>query len=543
MILKNTSLGKKLLFSFIIISIFAAIAGIVGMVGVDNLFESSNTFVNNKFPGQKALLRMKAVLTRTRITERNFLIRDLPKDEIAHQFENYKTLFEKYQAEAEKYNVLEKEKGEDALWLKYKENFKIFKSNFDAFINMADKYYNTENLSLIEKEDLFRKMQSMALNENRKSFQSIEKAIDELTEYNEKLAKEEIEKTDNTADKIKRIIIIITVVIFALAVLFGIYISNVIIKKPVKKIVDILGKIKDGDLSIKINSETKDEIGMIFDDLKKLAEVRRDEIEKLLERAKTLRQASGDLLDLSNLIDSSSKDLVKKINSSVNSNEEISMNINSISTASEEMTSTIKEISRNAVVASNISMGAQEKANISDKFMNQLESGALEIGKIIKIITAIAEQTNLLALNATIESARAGEYGKGFAVVANEVKDLAKESSKSTEEITSQIKMIQDLSGNSVSSLRQITTGIQEINNVIGTIASAIEEHTVTTSEINKNLVEVDKRMNIILDSNNGILNTANKYGELSGQLKEASVKLQTMSNSIEEELEKNYIL
>ena len=111
-----------------------------------------------------------------------------------------------------------------------------------------------------------------------------------------------------------------------------------------------------------------------------------------------------------------------------------------------------------------------------------------EIGEVVKVITSIAQQTNLLALNATIEAARAGEAGKGFAVVANEVKELAKETAKATEDISRKIKAIQTDTEGAVSAIAHIATIIGQINDIQTTIASAVEEQSVTTNEISRNL-------------------------------------------------------
>jgi methyl-accepting chemotaxis protein len=125
--------------------------------------------------------------------------------------------------------------------------------------------------------------------------------------------------------------------------------------------------------------------------------------------------------------------------------------------------------------------------------VGKLGDSSAEIGQVIKVITSIAQQTNLLALNATIEAARAGEAGKGFAVVANEVKELAKETARATEDISRKIEAIQNDTKSAVSAIGQIALVINQINDISNTIASSVEEQTATTTEIGRNVTEAAK--------------------------------------------------
>ncbi|MBV8840070.1 MAG: methyl-accepting chemotaxis protein [Alphaproteobacteria bacterium] len=168
--------------------------------------------------------------------------------------------------------------------------------------------------------------------------------------------------------------------------------------------------------------------------------------------------------------------------------EEASTNVQTVASAAEEMTSSVQEIGRQVQESSRIASEAVAQAKKTDARINALSQAAGRIGDVVKLITAIAEQTNLLALNATIEAARAGEAGRGFAVVASEVKQLASQTAKATEEIGSQIGAMQSATNESVSAIKEIGGTIGRISEIAATIAAAVEEQGAATSEIARNV-------------------------------------------------------
>ncbi|MBF0492233.1 MAG: hypothetical protein HQM15_05580 [Deltaproteobacteria bacterium] len=173
--------------------------------------------------------------------------------------------------------------------------------------------------------------------------------------------------------------------------------------------------------------------------------------------------------------------------------EQVSKNVQTVATGVEQMNLTIKEIAKNTGDGTQVAGDAVKAAEETNRTISKLGKSSAEIGSVLNVIASIAEQTNLLALNATIEAARAGEAGKGFAVVANEVKELAKQTGKATEEIGQKIGVIQSDTGAAVRSIQQITTIIGKINDIQNTIASAIEEQSATANEMSRNVMEAAK--------------------------------------------------
>jgi methyl-accepting chemotaxis protein len=165
-----------------------------------------------------------------------------------------------------------------------------------------------------------------------------------------------------------------------------------------------------------------------------------------------------------------------------------STNVQSVALATDEMTASIHEISRQVEDSSRIAEDAVQQANRADANITELSQAAARIGDVVKLITAIAEQTNLLALNATIEAARAGEAGRGFAVVAQEVKALAAQTAKATDEIGTQISGMQTATLQSVSAMKEIGGTITRISGISSAIAAAIEEQSAAVKDISQNI-------------------------------------------------------
>lgn len=168
--------------------------------------------------------------------------------------------------------------------------------------------------------------------------------------------------------------------------------------------------------------------------------------------------------------------------------DKASGNVQSIAAGIEEFLASVNEISRQVVEASAISQQAEKEAQNSTQIVTSLAEAASEIENVVKLISDIAEQTNLLALNATIEAARAGEAGKGFAVVASEVKSLATQTSKATDEIGQRISRVQASTGEAVEAIQLISDTIVKINEITITISSAVEEQSATTGEMSSSM-------------------------------------------------------
>ncbi len=210
--------------------------------------------------------------------------------------------------------------------------------------------------------------------------------------------------------------------------------------------------------------------------------------EGLLSLAGSLSQTSDTMDGKSQSVATAVEQMSSNMNTVASAMEEFSINIGTVASSTEEMSATVNEISMNASKAREITGLAVESAGAASHRVNDLGTAAREINKVTEVITAISSQTNLLALNATIEAARAGEAGRGFAVVANEIKELAQQTARATEDIRTKIQGIQNVTGTTVHEIQQISRVINDVNAIVTTIAAAVEEQSVTTREITQSL-------------------------------------------------------
>jgi methyl-accepting chemotaxis protein len=219
--------------------------------------------------------------------------------------------------------------------------------------------------------------------------------------------------------------------------------------------------------------------------------------------------------------------------------EQASANVQSVASATEEMTSSVTEISRQVQESSRIAVEAVKQAQATDARINELSKAAGRIGDVVKLITAIAEQTNLLALNATIEAARAGEAGRGFAVVASEVKQLASQTAKATDEIGTQIAGMQAATQDSVAAIKEIGGTISRISEIASTIAAAVEEQGAATQEIARNVGEAAKGTQQVASNITDVNRGAGETGSASSQVLSSAQSLSHESNHLKAEVDK----
>ena len=260
----------------------------------------------------------------------------------------------------------------------------------------------------------------------------------------------------------------------------------------------------------------------------------RDMVKNVAQNATALSAASEELSAVSKQMTGNADETSAQANVVSAAVVQVNKNIQTVATATEEMSSSIREIAKNASEAARVATTAVKVAETTNTVVGKLGESSADIGKVIKVITSIAQQTNLLALNATIEAARAGEAGKGFAVVANEVKELAKETAKATEDISQKIETIQGNTRSAVTAIGQIGSIITQINDIQNTIATAVEEQTATTNEISRNVSEAARGSGEIAQNITGVASAAQSTSGGASDTARAATELSRMAADLQ---------
>jgi methyl-accepting chemotaxis protein len=237
-------------------------------------------------------------------------------------------------------------------------------------------------------------------------------------------------------------------------------------------------------------------------------------IDDLTIAAENLSTAATNVLSISTNLSAGAEETSAQANTASVASEEVNAGVQTVANNMEEMVSAIKEITKTTNEAASMTQEAMKITKSTNEIINKLGESSMDIGNVIKVISSIAQQTNLLALNATIEAARAGEAGKGFAVVANEVKELANQTAKATNEITKKIETIQADSKNAVDAIGEITHAIEKVNGFTSNIAASVEEQAATTNEVTRIVTEAAQGVKQISENIQQVSQAASSTGK-----------------------------
>jgi methyl-accepting chemotaxis protein len=303
---------------------------------------------------------------------------------------------------------------------------------------------------------------------------------------------------------------------------------------PVARLRETLRLVAGGDLRVRVGATGGAEIGDVARSLDDTLESLGTVLSLVHDSAARLGGASQQLTAGAESMAQNARSAAGQADVVVASAGEVASSVDTVATGSQQMEAAIREISQNASEASRVANQAVSVAETTTRTVGKLGDSSQEIATVVKLINGIAEQTNLLALNATIEAARAGEAGKGFAVVASEVKELAQETARATEDISRRVEAIQADTAGAVAAIGEISTVIGQINDYQATIAAAVEEQTATTNEMNRNVAEAAGSSRSIATAITGLAAGSTATNQRVAEAQQSAVELSRMSDELQ---------
>ncbi|WP_193371015.1 methyl-accepting chemotaxis protein [Pelagibius marinus] len=356
----------------------------------------------------------------------------------------------------------------------------------------------------------------------------------------------------------------------ALVILIGLlgFVTSRLIGKPLAMMTTTMGKLADGDTSVEVPAmDRRDDIGDMARTVEtfktnaielerstaareaekaKAEEEKRQAMQKLADEFESsvrgvvdnVTSASGQVQSTAQSMSQTAEQTSQKTAAVATATDQAANNVQTVASAAEELTASIQEIGRQVAQSTKIASDAADQARTTNQEVGALADAAQKIGDVVTMIQDIAEQTNLLALNATIEAARAGEAGKGFAVVASEVKQLATQTAKATEQIAQQINEIQNATGGAVDAIAKITSTIEEVHGIANGIAAAVEEQSSATEEISRNVQEASASTSEVSANIGDVTSAAAQSGNSAKTMLTAANELAEQSKSLSNQVD-----
>jgi methyl-accepting chemotaxis protein len=438
--------------------------------------------------------------------------------------------------------------------------YEAYLADYQGTLRALDRYdagYDGNEVEGIKKEAL----------SSRAAVEAVRKVLIDLgTKYRDGIKAAEAKNEATYAD-VRTLLIGLALAGVVIGIAVGVFLAHFGVARPLGRAVEVLRRLAANDFTVAIDgAERRDEVG----DVAKAALVFRDnglEKERLVAEQEGLKAAAeaekrtamnrladdfqktvGGIIDhvsaAATQLQSSSQAMAAiaeetstQANTVAAASDQTAANVQTVAAAAGELAASVKEIGRQVGRSTEIASKAVSEADQTGVKVQALADAAKRIGEVVSLIENIAAQTNLLALNATIEAARSGEAGKGFAVVAAEVKTLASNTARATQDIAEQIGSIQGATRESIAAIDEISKTIRAMNEITATIASAVEEQGAATQEIAESVQRASQGTAEVNDNISGVTRAAGETGAATGEVLTAATSLSEQSELLKGEV------
>jgi methyl-accepting chemotaxis protein len=551
--MNDLSIKAKVTISFAALLIVVAVLGIFSVYELSAVNNTSTEMAENWMPSIDTIGRMNTLAGDIRISETMHVLQTTPEG-MADQERLLDTALSAFAALQAKYEPLISSDEERAIYRDFLNYWDRFEESRKQVLALSRQNQNVEARDLLN-------------GNSRDLYEKAGDRLQALVDLNDRGGQAASDRGNSLYSFSRNLVL--AVIAGALGLTFAL--AHLLVRSvatPIKAMTAAMTRLGSGDKTIEVSGvERGDEIGgmakalQIFKDTAieadRLAALQAAEQEARARRSatiealtsafdeeatavvRTVAAAASEMRATASAMSSTAEETARQAGTVASASEQASANVQTVASAAEELASSVTEITRQVTESGRITGEAVTQAERSGQLVKVLAEAAQKIGAVVNLITEIAAQTNLLALNATIEAARAGEAGKGFAVVASEVKNLANQTARATDEIAAQIASIQQATGETVGSIEQISAVITRIDEITSTIAAAVEQQGVATREISRNVqqaAEGTREVSAnILQVNEGSQHT----GTASSQMQSASAELAEQAENLRTQVER----